>query len=154
MVPLIKSVHVLGAVLFLGTGLGSAWYKWRADRAGDVRIVAWCQREIVLADWVFTVPSGILMPLTGGLLVHLYGLPWSTPWVQAAIGLYVVAGLCWLPAAGLQLKMRRLADEAVARATELPPEFHAANRIWLALGFPAFLASIAAVWVMVAKPLF
>lgn len=147
----LKSIHVLGAVLFLGTGLGSAWYKLRADRSGDLRVVVWCQREIVLADWLFTVPAGVIMPVTGIWLVKLYGLPWETPWVVLGFVGWAGAGALWLPAAYLQVRMRRLAEAALASGGALPPEFHRANRLWLALGFPAFLLSGFTIWGMVAK---
>jgi uncharacterized membrane protein len=146
-----KALHVLGAVLFLGAGLMTAWYKVRADRSGDLRIVAWCQREIVRADWLFTLPSALLLPATGALLVRGYRLPWSTDWVLAGLAGYVAAGALWLPAVWLQLRMRALADAALRDGTALPPAFHRLNRVWLALGAPAFLIAAATVWFMVAK---
>ncbi len=148
---LLKAVHVLAAVLFLGAGIGSAWYKLRADRSGDPRVIAWCQREIVLADWCFTVPSAVALPVTGLWLVDLYGLPLDTPWVLLGFAGWALAGGLWVPAAFLQLRMRRLADAALASGGGLGPDFHAANRIWLGLGFPAFAVAMATVWVMVAK---
>lgn len=148
---LAKTLHVLSATIFFGAGLMSAWWKLRADRSGDPRVVAWAQRELVFADWVFTVPSGLVSPLTGAYLVVSYGLPWSTPWVVTSIGGYVVAGLCWLPAAWLQMEMRNIADACVAKNQPLPPRFRTLNRAWLALGAPAFLAAVFIIWTMVSK---
>ncbi len=147
----LKWLHVLSAVVFLGTGAGSAWYKYRADRSGDVAVVAWCQRQIVLADWIFTVPAGVLLPLSGLALVVAGPWTFDALWIQLGIGLYALAGLTWLPAAFLQLRMRRLADEALATGTELPAAFHQDRRIWTALGVPSFIAAIATVWLMTAK---
>ena len=31
----VKTVHLLGAVILFGTGLGTAFQMWRADRGGD-----------------------------------------------------------------------------------------------------------------------
>ena len=152
---LLKTVHVLGATLFLGTGLGSAWYKVRSWRSGDVRIIAWADREVVLADWLFTIPSGVVMPVTGLWLAHLYGIPWTAGWLKWAIGGYACAGLFWLPAAWLQLVMRRLSTTAATTGTPLPPEWRRARRIWTLLGVPSFGATVVTVWVMVTKqPLF
>lgn len=151
LILLLKLVHVLAAILFLGTGLGSACYKLRADRSGDVRVVAWCQRNIVLADWLFTVPSGIALPLTGIWLAHIYRFPLTTPWILTGIVGYCVAGIAWLPAAWLQILMRRLADAAVERDEPLPPLFMRYHRIWLGLGFPSFTAAIVALAAMVTK---
>lgn len=150
-VLLLKSTHVLGVVVFLGAGLMSAWYKVRGDRSRDPAVLAWCQREIVRADWFFTVPSGVIVPITGFWLVYEYGIPWTTPWIHFGIGGYVIAGLLWLPAAALQIRMRALAETAAQRGTAVGAAFHRANRIWFLLGVGAFSAAIGTVWVMVAK---
>ncbi|MCK6503063.1 DUF2269 domain-containing protein [Myxococcota bacterium] len=149
----LKTVHVLGAVLFLGTGLGSAWYKLRAAASGELAVIAWVDREVVRADWIFTVPAGLVMPITGLWMASVLGLPWSTPWVAFGIGGYVVAGACWLPAAALQLRMRRLSGQALEAGQPLPPAWHQAQRAWLLLGLPSFLAAVATVAVMVFKRL-
>ena len=151
---LLKTLHVLGALLFLGVGLGSAWYKFQADRSGDVRVIAWCQRQIVLADWLFTVPSALLLPITGVGMVAIWGMPLTTPWVMSGIVGFSVAGLLWLPAVWLQLRMRAMADRALAEGTELPEAFWRARRWWIALGLPAFALAAAVVWVLVSKRAF
>ncbi len=148
---LLKTLHILGALLFFGVGLGSAWYKFKADRSGDLRVIAWCQNQIVTADWVFTLTSAFLLPITGLEMVRRLNIPWTTPWVVVGIAGYVLAGLLWLPAVWLQIRMRDLAREALQRNTPLPHEFHRANRIWFYLGVPAFAITVGVIWVMVAK---
>ena len=148
---LIKVLHLLSATLFFGTGLGTAWYKVRADRSGDLRIIAWAQRNVVFADWVFTVPSGALMPITGLWMVTLLNIRWTAPWVLWSLGGWAAAGALWLPAAFLQIRMKRLANRALADGAELPEAFHRANRIWLALGVPAFTISVWVIYIMVTK---
>lgn len=147
----VKLLHVLSATLFFGGGLLIAWHKLRADRTGDPKIVAWAQREIVRADAVFTIPAGLLLPVTGAWLAWQYSLPWTSGFVAWGIGCYAVTGLLWLPAAFLQVRMRRLADEAAATNGPLPAAFHRANRWWVALGVPAFALAVFTVWIMVAK---
>ena len=82
LIPVLKTLHVLGAVLFLGAGMMTAYYKVRADRSGDLKILVWYQREIVLADWLFTTPSAVILPVTGIWLAKAYQLPLTTGWVQ------------------------------------------------------------------------
>jgi len=147
----LKALHILAAMLFLGTGFGSAWYKWRAWRSGEVAAIAFVDREVVFADWLFTVPSGIVLPATGVAMVAIMRAAWTTPWIAAGVAFYAVAGLTWLPAAVLQLRMRRWSAAAQAQGGALPPDYHRAQRIWIALGVPSFLAAIATVAVMAAK---
>ncbi|MCP4872561.1 MAG: DUF2269 domain-containing protein [Proteobacteria bacterium] len=147
----LKTLHVLGALLFLGVGMGSAWYKLRADASGDLRVVVWAQREIVLADWLFTVPSALILPITGLWMANLFGMPWTEGWVGLGLLGFVCAGLLWLPAVALQYRMRTLAEAALEQGTELGPDFARARLAWLALGFPAFIIAAGTIWVMVAK---
>ncbi len=150
---IIKTVHVLSVVLFLGAGLGSVFYKMRADRSGRIEVIVWAQRAIVQADWLFTVPAGVVLPLTGLWMIYLYQLSLFTPWVLIGISGYTLAGVTWLPAAFLQIRMRKLAEKAYADAAPLPAEFHRYNRIWMALGVPSFFATLFTVWVMIDKTL-
>ncbi len=147
----VKALHILGATAFLGTGAGSAWFKVRAWRSGDVHVVAWTDAEVVQADWVFTVPSGLLMPATGFWLAWLQGLPWDTPWLVAGLTGYAVAGLTWLPAAWLQVKMKRLSAAARDAKAPLPRAWHDAQVGWLILGLPSFSMTMLTLWLMVAK---
>ncbi len=147
----LKLIHVLCATVFFGTGIGTAYFKYRADRSGDVAIIAWTAREVVRADWLFTVPSGAALPLTGSLLIHLGGGGWSWPWIWQAFAGYAVAGVCWLPAAWMQMRVRKLADEALANGTEMPAEFERWRRWWTILGVPSFTAAMVVIWLMIAK---
>lgn len=147
----LKAVHLLAAMLFFGTGLGSVYYKVMADRSGDPRVIAWCQGRIVLADWLFTVPSAVVLPATGLWMALGRDIPVTSGWVLWGLVSYAIAGLFWLPAAFLQIRMRDLAVASARDGTPLPAAFHRANRIWLGLGFPSFLAAMTAIYVMVFK---
>jgi uncharacterized membrane protein len=153
LIPLVKALHVLSATIFFGAGLMSAFWKFRADQSGDPRVVDWAQRQIVLADWIFTVPSGFVSPLTGAYLVWSYTLPWSTPWVVASLGGYVAAMVLWLPAAWVQIELRKIARQCLSDGSALPQRFHSLNRVWLVLGVPAFGVSVFIIYAMVAKPM-
>ncbi|HEX2828926.1 MAG TPA: DUF2269 domain-containing protein [Burkholderiales bacterium] len=149
---LIKFIHILSSTLLFGTGLGSAFYMFCTNRSRDVRAIAVVTRRVVWADWLFTTPTAIVQPASGLYLVHLMGMPYTTPWIAWALVLYVVAGACWLPVVWLQIRMAGMAERAAAEESDLPPLFWRYDRIWTALGFPAFFAFIAIFYLMVAKP--
>ncbi len=152
MLPLfVKAIHLMASMFFLGFGMGSVFYKIRAYQSRDVAVIAFCDREIVRADWFFTVPSGIVLPLSGAAMVHLYHYPWTTPWILIGLSGWAIAGLTWLPAAFLQIRMRRLALKAHSDGTELPAEYRRAHRTWMMLGLPSFAAAMTVLWAMIAK---
>jgi uncharacterized membrane protein len=148
---LLKTAHVLGSTVFFGTGLGSVWFRLHAVKSGQVGLVAWADAAVVKADWWFTVPAAVLMPASGLWLVEIYRMPLTTPWVLAGLVDYAVAGLTWLPAAFLQVRLQRLSAKAVAEGAPLPASWHLAHRMWLALGVPSFTATMFVFWVMVSK---
>lgn len=149
---LLKTLHILSMVLLFGTGLGSAFYKWMADRSGNLAHIAITNRHVVLADWLFTTPTVIFQPISGVWMVYLLGLPLSTPWIALSLGLYGLAGICWLPVVWLQLRMQRLAEQALATQQPLPPLYWQMARGWFWLGVPAFTSMVAVVALMVFKP--
>lgn len=149
---LIKALHILSSTLLFGTGLGSAFYKWMADRGGDLHTIAKTNRTVVTADWVFTTPTVIIQPLTGLWLLHIMGISMSEPWVIITLVLYVIAGGCWLPVVWLQIRMRDLATEALKQKRSLDNRYHQYAQMWFWLGIPAFTAMVIIYFLMVFKP--
>ena len=148
----IKWLHILSSVVLVGTGLGSAYYMFFANRSRDLAAQAVVTRLVVQADWWFTTPTVLLQPATGLAMVYLAGFPLSTPWIAASLALYAIAGLCWLPVVWLQIRMRALAQQAAEAGTPLAPLYWRYARWWEALGYPAFAAMVVVFYLMVAKP--
>ena len=148
----VKWVHILSSTFLFGTGIGSAFYMLFTSLSRDVRAIAVVSRFVVLADWIFTSTTVVLQPLTGFYLIHLAGYPLTSSWILWSIGLYFLAGACWLPVVWIQLRMRDMAQVAARDATELPEQYWRFLRVWVILGIPAFLALVTVFWLMVAKP--
>ncbi|MBV2123094.1 MAG: DUF2269 domain-containing protein [Candidatus Thiodiazotropha sp. (ex Ctena orbiculata)] len=151
---LIKVIHILSATLLFGTGLGSAFYKWMADRGGDLQAMAKTNRSVVIADWLFTTPTVIIQPITGLWLINLMGIPLDQSWILITLILYIIAGACWLPVVWLQIRMRDLAADAVIHKRSLDERYHYYTRIWFWLGIPAFASMVLIYLLMVFKPNF
>ncbi len=147
----LKTLHILSMVLLFGTGLGSAFYKWMADRSGNIAHIAATNRHVVLADWIFTTPTVIFQPISGLWMVYLLELPLTTPWIAVSLFLFVLAGLCWLPVVWLQIRMHKISEEAVASESSLPENYWRMARLWFWLGIPAFTSMVLVVMLMVFK---
>jgi uncharacterized membrane protein len=150
---LTKWLHVLSSVVLVGTGFGTAFYLFFANRSGNVQVQAEVARLVVRADWWFTTPTILIQPATGLLMAHWSGWPLNTPWLLLSIALYALAGLCWLPVVWLQLRMAALAQTAARQSTELPPPYWRYARWWETLGYPAFAAMLAIFYLMITKPM-
>ena len=137
---IIKWVHIVSSTLLFGTGLGSAFYKYFADRSGNIPHIAHTNRIVVLADWLFTTPTVLIQPMSGLYLALKAGYSLTEPWLIISIMLYLIAGLCWLPVVVLQIRMRDLALESLDKDEILDHRYHRAATIWFWLGVPAFTA--------------
>ncbi|MBP7335206.1 DUF2269 domain-containing protein [Niveispirillum sp.] len=151
---LLKYVHIISSTLLFGTGLGTAFHGWMANRSGNLSAAAVVNRNVVWADWLFTTPAVIAQPVTGVWLSRITGYPMDSGWLLAAILLYLLVGACWLPVVWLQIRMRRMAEAALAEGTALPPLYHRYAAIWFALGWPAFIGVLVIFYLMIAKPEF
>lgn len=150
----LKWIHVLSSVLLVGTGFGSAYFMFFANRSQSVEARALVARLVVRADLWFTTPAAIIQPATGLWLAHMAGWPLSTPWLAASLVLFVFAGTCWLPVLWLQLRMAAMAEAALRSGTALPTRYAQYARWWERLGYPAFGAMLVVFYLMVAKPAF
>jgi len=151
---LVKWVHILSSVVLLGTGLGSAYFMFFANRSRDIAAQVVVARLVVRADWWFTMPTVIVQPATGLWLAQAAGLPLSTPWLAASLVLFVLAGACWIPVVWLQLRMLAMANESRRSGSELPKVYWRYARWWEKLGYPAFVAMLVVTYLMVIKSTF
>jgi uncharacterized membrane protein len=149
-----KYVHVLGAIVILGTGSGIAFFMLMAHRSGDPAFIARTAATVVVADMLFTASAVVLQPITGGVLMALSATSLSERWLATSLGLYAVAGLFWIPVVFMQIEMRDLARLAAAQNTPLPARYFMLYRRWFLFGIPGFGAVMAILWLMIAKPIF
>ena len=148
----IKWIHILSGMLLFGTGLGTAFHLYATHLRGDVAAIAAATRNTVLADWIFIASSGVIQPVTGLVLIHLAGFDYLESWLVATYVLYGIAAICWIRVVFLQYRMRVLAEAARATAAALPPDYYSAMRLWFVLGWPAFVALLVVLALMVMKP--
>jgi len=149
---LVKYLHVLGAIVILGTGTGIAFFMLMAHRTNDVDFIARTASVVVIADAIFTLSAVILQPVSGGLLMMLSATSFTERWLLVSVALYAVAGLFWIPVVFMQIEMRDLARKASEQRAALPERYFVLFRRWFAFGFPGFGATMLILWLMVAKP--
>lgn len=149
---LIKYLHVLGAIVILGTGTGIAFFMLMAHRSRDAAFIARTAATVVVADTLFTLTAVLLQPVSGAALMVLSSTAWSEGWLLASLALYAVAGLFWVPVIFMQIEMRDLARVAADKNQPLPPRYLELFRRWFLFGIPGFGSVMAILWLMITRP--
>ncbi len=142
----VKLAHILSATLLFGTGLGTAFFMFRAYRSGNDAAMAVTTQNVVTADWLFTTPAIVVQLATGLWLTNKLGISFDSSWFVAVIALFVFVGACWLPVVGIQIRIRNLLARGAKRH-----EYATLMRWWMALGVPAFSSVLVIFYLMVSR---
>ena len=151
-IAVLRWLHIIGATVLFGTGLGIAFFMLMAHRTRNPEVIAHTAGVVVIADYLFTATAVVIQPITGVLLVEAVGWGWTQSWLVASIGLYVLTGALWVPVVYMQTVMRNIARESCSNSVPLPERYFRLFRLWFVFGVPAFLAVLAIFWLMVARP--
>jgi uncharacterized membrane protein len=150
---LLKSVHILGVVLFLGNIIITGWWKIMADRTKNKQIIAFAQRQVTLTDYVFTL-GGVLLVLTTGIgnaILHELNYL-SIKWLAWGYWLFIASGVIWvailLP---IQIKQAKMAKQ-FSEQEPIPEQYWKLGNLWIIFGTLATLLPLANLYWMVFKP--
>ncbi|WP_085900014.1 DUF2269 family protein [Kiloniella majae] len=149
---LLKWIHILSSTILFGTGIGSAFYMFIANRNRDLPEMYFAVRHVVIADWLFTTPAVIVQFLSGIGLLYVTGYDIDDAWVLWDIVLYFGAGVCWLPVVWLQIRMRDLIKTSLDNNSDVPRVYWVLDRWWILLGSLAFPMIVIVFYLMVFKP--
>ncbi|MCZ4279249.1 DUF2269 domain-containing protein [Kiloniella laminariae] len=150
---LLKWIHIVSSTILFGTGIGSAFYMFVANRSRDTAAIYFVVRHVVWADWIFTTPAVIIQLATGLALVEVTGASFEDAWLFWGVTLYFFAGACWLPVVWLQIRMCADLRDCLEDQTVLPARYWRYERWWIVLGSLAFPAVLLVFYLMVFRPL-
>ncbi|BCE01653.1 DUF2269 family protein [Marinicellulosiphila megalodicopiae] len=146
-----KLLHILAAVVVMGTGAGIAFFMLMAVVSKNNTVIKVITKHVVLADWLFTFPFVLLQICTGGWLMQYLGFSFQSPWFQTVGSLYLLIGLCWMFVVWIQYRLKNIAQQEGFNVLD-NRAFKRMFRCWLFLGFVAFSALIIVFYYMVFKP--
>lgn len=149
---IVKWIHILSSTILFGTGIGSAFFLFVANRGKNTAAIYFVTRHVVIADWIFTTPAVVVQLVSGVWLLRLTGHSASETWLASSLALFFFAGACWLPVVWMQIKMRDLAKHAFHSGIDLPPSYWKMDKWWIILGSLAFPAIVVVFYLMVVKP--
>lgn len=148
-----KTIHLLAVVLFLGNVTIGVFWKLYGDRSGDPRIMAHTMAGIIRADHWFTIPAAILLVVFGFGAAGSGHISLGSPWIVWSIVLVVISALAFAIKLGpLQKRMLAVARDASDGSGFDNAAYARLSRSWTLWGTVATVAPIIALVLMVLKP--
>ncbi|KHD06601.1 membrane protein [Candidatus Thiomargarita nelsonii] len=151
---ILKSLHLLGAIIFLGNIIVTGWWKVMADRTKNPVIIAFAQRQVTLTDYIFTAGGVILILVTGIGNAVLHNMDYlSIRWLAWGYWLFILSGIIWavilIP---IQIKQAKMSKQ-FSKDGVIPDNYWRLSRLWIVFGTLATLLPLVNIYWMVFKPL-
>ncbi|MGB8337553.1 MAG: DUF2269 family protein [Burkholderiales bacterium] len=151
---LIKLLHIIAVVAFLGNiSTGLFWHAHTA-RTRDPKLLAHTMDGIIRSDRLFTIPGVIVIILSGVGAAMLGGFPLlRTGWILWTLILFSISGLVFMfRVAPLQRDLRAIAESASQSGKFDYAPYHAVAIRWEIWGAVALLTPLIGLALMVIKP--
>ena len=142
----VKLVHILSSTILFGTGLGTAFFMFKAYLSKNDQAMRITTNTVVMADWIFTTPAVVIQFATGIWLTRKLNIPFDSWWFIVVVSLYALVGICWIPVVWIQIRIRNLIADGESRDS-----YQKLMRIWAALGVPAFCSVLLIFYLMVSR---
>jgi uncharacterized membrane protein len=149
----LKSLHIISVVLFLGNIITGVFWKFHGDRIGTLQARAQALDGIIRSDRWFTLPGVMVIIITGVLLALTMKLPLlGTKWIAWSLILFGISGVTF-SARVAPLQKKLLANvHGGLNGNWNETEYQRMSRAWEVWGWVATLTPVAALVLMVTKP--
>ncbi len=113
---LLKVLHILAVVLFLGNIFTGIYWMSIAMKTRDIRIVHHTIKGVMKSDRLFTIPGVILITVGGIFTAAKGGIPvFKTGWILWSIIMFTLSGIAFgWKIAPLQKKLSKLSEHQEA----------------------------------------
>lgn len=150
----LKTLHLLGVVMFLGNIIITGWWKFMADRTRNPQIIAFAQHQVTLTDYVFTAGGAALLLAAGWGNAALHGMDiFSMRWLSWGFCLFSISGLIWVAVLiPIQIRQARMARQ-FAQGSSIPETYWKLGKRWYVWGSIATVLPLLNLYWMVFKPI-
>ncbi|QQZ08412.1 DUF2269 family protein [Heyndrickxia vini] len=149
---LLLFLHLLGAVIFLGNIITAAFWKIRADIKEEPAFIHNTVKNVMLADFIFTLPGLILIIVSGSLMAVHAGYSMSGfNWLTLSLVLFFLTGILWL---AVLLPAQRSMIRHSAKSIEtgiICKAYRKASLYWAIFGITATLLPVIILYFMITK---
>lgn len=150
---ILKAIHLLAVVAFLGNIVtGLFWMKF-ARKTNDIKIIHHTAAGIIASDKLFTIP-GVIIITAGGFAAAIYGgIPLlRTGWIFWPIILFTLSGLFFaFKVVPLQVRMRKHLETGAGNSENIWKEFDIILKQWEFWGFMAVITPVISFFMMILK---
>lgn len=151
---LLKTLHILAVVLFLGNIITGVFWKLHADRTRSPAIIANALQGVIRSDRWFTMPGVVAILVTGIWLAIEGGYPiLGTGWILWALILFALSGVLFMAWIGPdQRRLQAIAEHGREAGAMDWDAYRRLSRRWEVAGALATAAPLGALALMVLKP--
>ncbi|MCA1713619.1 MAG: DUF2269 domain-containing protein [Gammaproteobacteria bacterium] len=151
---LIKLLHIIAVVAFLGNITTGLFWHAHAARTRDPKLLAHTVEGIIRSDRLFTIPGVIGIIITGLVAAKYAGFPiLKTGWIAWTLAAFALSGLLFMVrVAPLQRQLLALASAGTQSGSFEYAAYKALTIRWEIWGAAALLTPFAGLVLMVLKP--
>jgi len=143
-------LHLVGVVLFVGNIITAAFWKVRADLQENPVVIHHTVKNVMLADFVFTLPGLILVIISGIAMAVQAEMPLlGLNWLTLSLFLFAVTGVVWL-AILLPLQHALIRHSAACiESGSISKAYSQASHLWAVFGIIATLLPVIIFYLMI-----
>lgn len=145
-------IHIGGAFLFVGNIVTAAFWKVRADATRNPAVIHESAKNVMMADYVFTLPGLALLMASGiWMAVRSGSLQSGFNWLVLSLVLFGATGIIWL---GVLLPLQRSMirhSKQVLDTGIISAAYRKASLYWAVFGTVATLLPVVILYLMIAK---
>jgi uncharacterized membrane protein len=151
---LMKLLHIVAVIAFLGNITTGLFWHIHAARTRDPRLIAHTVDGIIKSDRLFTIPGVVVIIATGVIAAVAGGFPLlGTGWILWTLVLFAISGLIFMAfVAPLQRRLLALAQAGSGPGSFDYTGYHKVARRWEIWGAAALLTPAVGLVLMVLKP--
>ncbi len=148
----IKFVHMIAMAVMFGTWTSIALFTVLAYRTGKTSVVALTAGFVIKAELTLMIAAIALQPLAGFPLAAAIGAQLTEYWIEVSTAIYAGVVVAWLANLIIELRMRKVAQEAALGGEPLPNSYRGMFRLWSGISAAGLAGMIAIMALMIWQP--
>ena len=151
---LLKLLHIVAVIAFLGNITTGLFWHAHAARTRDPKILAHVMDGIIWSDRIFTLPGVFGIIATGVAVAMVAHYPiLGTGWIAWTLGLFLLSGVIFMSRVGpLQRQLLAMAQAGAQSGVFDYERYRALAVRWEIWGAAALLTPVVGLVLMVLKP--